>query len=247
MNRRQLRHGSERDAVIYELHARYGDQHYGFSPLRSTIKQLSWRAVVRATKIVKRLFDLFFASILLVITTPLFILITAAIYLESGAPIFYTSRRIGLWGKGFWMLKFRTMVQDAHKLQAELKRHTTHPLDPTFKIKQDPRITRLGKCLRKLSLDELPQLFNILKGDMSLVGPRPPLPDEVALYTLYERRRLNVLPGLTCIWQVSGRSDLSFSQQVAYDIDYINSHSLWLDIKLLLKTIPAVFFGRGAY
>jgi lipopolysaccharide/colanic/teichoic acid biosynthesis glycosyltransferase len=111
----------------------------------------------------------------------------------------------------------------------------------------DPRITKLGKWLRKLSIDELPQLVNVVKGDMSLVGPRPPLAREVATYTLYERRRLNVLPGLTCIWQISGRSDLSFSQQVAYDIDYINSHSLWLDIKLLLKTIPAVFFGRGAY
>lgn len=247
MRRGVLRHGNEREAIIYELTTRYSEPISHFTPLRSTIKQLSWRFVIRITKILKRLFDLLGALSLLILLSPIFTLVAILICFESGFPIFYTSRRIGLWGRGFWMFKFRTMVVNAEKLQEDLKHLSSHPGDPTFKIVDDPRITKLGKWLRKLSIDELPQLVNVVKGDMSLVGPRPPLASEVATYTLYERRRLNVLPGLTCIWQISGRSDLSFSQQVAYDIDYINSHSLWLDIKLLLKTIPAVFFGRGAY
>jgi lipopolysaccharide/colanic/teichoic acid biosynthesis glycosyltransferase len=139
------------------------------------------------------------------------------------------------------------MVPEADKKRESLLPYALHPEEKTFKIKRDPRITWIGRIIRKWSLDELPQLWCVLKGEMSLVGPRPPLPQEVEKYTLQERRRLDVRPGLTCIWQVSGRSEIPFSKQVALDVQYIESQSFWLDFKLLLKTIPAVILGRGAY
>lgn len=139
------------------------------------------------------------------------------------------------------------MVIDADQLKESLEPAKEFKDDVTFKIKKDPRVTRFGRFLRKTSLDELPQLWCVIKGDMSLVGPRPPLPSEVAKYTLEDRRRLDVLPGLTGIWQVSGRSDIPFEKQVKLDLQYIESQSIWLDIKILLKTIPAVLLGKGAY
>jgi len=154
---------------------------------------------------------------------------------------------VGKWGKEFSFPKFRTMQVGAEQQKNHLKAQSTHPGDVTFKMKLDPRITFIGRFLRKSSLDELPQLWCVLKGDMSLVGPRPPLVEEVAKYTLAQRRRLDIAPGLTCIWQVSGRSELPFAQQVELDVAYIESQSLWLDIKLLLKTIPAILSGKGAY
>ena len=144
------------------------------------------------------------------------------------------------------MYKFRTMHTDAEMLRAELEAYN-QMTGPVFKIENDPRITPFGRWLRKTSIDELPQLWCVLKGEMSLVGPRPPVPREVALYTLRDRRRLDVKPGLTCIWQVSGRGDIPFHQQVELDVQYIESQSLWLDILLLLKTAPAILFGKGAY
>ena len=155
--------------------------------------------------------------------------------------------RVGKWGLLFPMWKFRSMYVDAEERKKELERQNEMAGGVTFKMKSDPRITRVGKYIRKGSLDELPQLWNVFKGEMSLVGPRPPVPKEVALYTLADRRRLEVKPGITCIWQVSGSSEIPFDQQVELDVAYIQSQSLWLDIVLLAKTIPAVVLGKGAY
>ena len=136
---------------------------------------------------------------------------------------------------------------DAEQRKAALASQSKHGQSITFKMKSDPRVTWIGRIIRKSSLDELPQLWCVLKGDMSLVGPRPPLPEEVAKYSLAERRRLDIVPGLTCIWQVSGRSDIPFDQQVTLDLEYIQSQSFWVDVKILLRTVPAVILGRGAY
>jgi lipopolysaccharide/colanic/teichoic acid biosynthesis glycosyltransferase len=145
------------------------------------------------------------------------------------------------------MLKFRSMRVDAEARLKELLAKNQHQTGVTFKLKDDPRITRVGKWLRKFSFDELPQFYNVLRGDMSLVGPRPPVPREVALYSLADRRRLAVKPGITCIWQISGRAEIDFPGQVQLDVRYIESRSLFQDIKILLKTIPAVLSGTGAY
>jgi lipopolysaccharide/colanic/teichoic acid biosynthesis glycosyltransferase len=152
-----------------------------------------------------------------------------------------------MWGREFPFPKFRSMVTDADARKQELTALNQHGDGITFKIKKDPRVTWIGRFMRKFSIDELPQLWCVLTGDMALVGPRPPVPSEVAQYTLADRRRLDTKPGLTCIWQVSGRADIPFEQQVELDVKYIESQSIWLDIKLLLKTIPAVLSGRGAY
>jgi lipopolysaccharide/colanic/teichoic acid biosynthesis glycosyltransferase len=155
---------------------------------------------------------------------------------------------VGQWGREFRFPKFRSMVPDAEQQRAKVLAGNQHgSMGITFKMKRDPRITKTGAILRKLSIDELPQLWCVLRGEMSLVGPRPPLPVEVERYALCDRRRLEVKPGLTCIWQVSGRSELPFEQQSRLDAQYIDSHSIVLDIVLLLKTIPAILGGRGAY
>jgi lipopolysaccharide/colanic/teichoic acid biosynthesis glycosyltransferase len=161
--------------------------------------------------------------------------------------VFFWQTRVGRWGREFPFPKFRSMVVNAEQLKAALLTENDHGQNVTFKMKRDPRITWIGRIIRKLSIDELPQLWNVLRGDMSLVGPRPPLPQEVAQYTLADRRRLDVTPGLTCIWQVSGRGDIPFPQQVQLDVQYIESRSLWADVKILLQTIPAVLLGKGAY
>jgi len=175
-------------------------------------------------------------------------LITAiAIKLEDPGPVFFTQTRVGRFGSTFPFYKFRSMYVDAEARKAELMAQNESGDGVIFKMKNDPRITRVGKFIRRFSIDELPQLLNVLKGDLALVGPRPPVPSEVADYTLEQRKRLHVKPGITCIWQVSGRSDIPFREQVQLDLQYIRSQSLWTDILLLLKTIPAVLFGRGAY
>ena len=145
------------------------------------------------------------------------------------------------------MYKLRSMYVDAEQRLAALKAQNEMAGGVIFKMKDDPRVTRVGRYIRKGSIDELPQLWNVLKGDMSLVGPRPPIPAEVAEYTLSDRRRLEVTPGITCIWQVSGRSQIPFKEQVELDVAYIDSQSLWTDVVLLLRTVPAVLLGRGAY
>lgn len=205
---------------------------------------------------IKRFMDVIGALLGLVFLSPLFFIIAILIKLTSRGPVIYKEIRVGKGFKEFTFFKFRSMCYDA-----EGKRHKFLHMDetpgPVFKIRKDPRITSVGKFLRRTSLDELPQLWNILKGDMSFVGPRPPRPDEVVHYTQYHKRRLEVKPGLTCLWQISGRSDLlisakeegrnGFEEWIDMDIKYIDSQSLWLDIKILLKTIPAVISCRGAY
>ncbi len=209
-------------------------------------QRIRWNWEVRRDPWVKRLFDVVFSLAVLCIFAPLFLLIAALIKLEDGGPVFFKQMRVGKYGRLFKMYKFRSMCMDAEKRLEELKARNQHKEGVTFKLKDDPRITRVGKWLRKLSLDEMPQFFNVFFGDMSVVGPRPPVPREVALYTPTDRRRLAVKPGITCIWQVSGRAEIDFSGQVALDVRYIESQSLWTDLKIAVQTIPAVLSGRGA-
>lgn len=206
-----------------------------------------WNITVKMSYTVKRWFDVVLALLGLFCLIPLFIVIAVAVKLSSPGPIIFSQIRVGRYGRYFCFYKFRTMYVDAEQRRKELLAQNQSSDGVIFKIKKDPRITSVGRILRKLSLDELPQLLNVLLGDMSLVGPRPPLPHEVALYTLEERKRLNVIPGLTCLWQISGRSDVPFKQQVKLDHEYIISRSLWRDLWILLRTIPAIISGRGAY
>lgn len=210
-------------------------------------KKYLWLAVVGGAKLLKRVVDIVAASVLLIVLSPLFAAVALAIKLTDWGPILFWQIRVGRWGQEFRFPKFRSMVVNAEKLKDSLLSQSHHGDSVTFKMKRDPRVTRIGSIIRKLSIDELPQLWCVLTGDMSLVGPRPPVPREVALYTLADRRRLDAVPGLTCIWQVSGRGDIPFDQQVELDVQYIESQSFWFDILLLLKTAPAVLFGKGAY
>ncbi len=194
---------------------------------------------------VKRLVDVSMSVLLLAVGLPVVLLVAIAVKLTSGGGVLYRQIRCGLNGRRFTLYKFRTMVADAEARQDELM-HLNEMDGPVFKVKDDPRVTRLGRILRRFSLDELPQLWNVLRGDMSLVGPRPPIPDEVARYQRWQRRRLSMKPGLTCLWQVSGRNQLDFDRWMELDLQYIDSWSPWLDLKILLKTVPAVLSGRGA-
>ncbi|MGH9789022.1 MAG: exopolysaccharide biosynthesis polyprenyl glycosylphosphotransferase, partial [Candidatus Acidiferrales bacterium] len=193
----------------------------------------------------KRLLDAAGAALLLVLLSPLLLALAALVKLTSRGPVFYRQERCGLGGRRFALAKFRSMVADAEQRQAELA--ALNEADgPVFKMRLDPRVTGAGRWMRRLSLDELPQLWNILKGDMSFVGPRPPLPAEVEKYERWQRRRLRMRPGLTCLWALEGRSDLSFARWMELDMAYIDNWSLWLDLKIFLKTIPRVLLGRGA-
>jgi lipopolysaccharide/colanic/teichoic acid biosynthesis glycosyltransferase len=209
-------------------------------------KRLLWRFVIKTSLALKRILDITGAAAGLVALSPVFAVTALLIRLEDGGPVFFRQTRVGRHGIHFGMYKFRSMVIGADKLKDKLiERNESDGV--TFKIRQDPRITRVGRVIRKLSIDELPQLWNVLKGDMSLVGPRPPVQREVDLYDLADRARLEAKPGITCLWQIGGRSELSFKEQVELDRLYIESQSLGLDLKILLKTIPAVISGRGAY
>jgi len=200
----------------------------------------------RPSYVLKRILDVVLAALLLVILSPLLLVIAVRIKLSSKGPILFRQKRVGLNGRIFTMYKFRSMLNGSERLQEKLERKN-EMVGPAFKVTQDPRITKFGRFIRKYSLDELPQLINILLGDMSLVGPRPPLPTEVNLYERKQRRRLSMPPGLTCIWQVSGRSDIiDFEEWAQMDLDYIDQWSLGLDMKLLAQTIPVVFRGVGA-
>ncbi|MGA7343824.1 MAG: sugar transferase [Terracidiphilus sp.] len=192
----------------------------------------------------KRTFDIVFSTMVLVLLSPLLLAIAIAIKLDSPGPVFYSSERIGKKGVVFRCTKFRTMVQDAEKRRAEIM-HMNERDGVLFKISNDPRITQLGRFLRKYSLDELPQFFNVLKGDMSVVGPRPPIASEVKEYKLSHLRRLDVTPGITGLWQVQGRQDPSFASYVSLDVTYIDNWSVWLDFKIIMKTIGVVFAGTG--
>lgn len=194
----------------------------------------------------KRLVDIAVSGVALVVFSPLLLVLALAIKLTSRGPVFYRQLRCGLGGRKFTLLKFRSMVANAHELLPGLE--TLNEVDgPVFKMKNDPRCTRVGRWMRTLSLDELPQLWNVLLGHMSLVGPRPPLPDEVDQYKSWQRRRLRMRPGMTCLWALEGRSQLRFERWVRLDLLYIDNWSVWLDFKILLKTIPAVLLGKGAH
>lgn len=196
---------------------------------------------------VKRLIDILGSLVGIVILSPIFVLIAILIKVEdSKGPVFFKQTRLGKNEKPFSMFKFRSMVTNAEELKATLIKQNEAE-GPVFKIKKDPRVTKLGSFIRKTSIDELPQLFNVLRGEMSLVGPRPPLPAEVNQYSKHEKQRLKVTPGLTCYWQVSGRSNIGFNEWVELDLKYINERSIWVDIKLIFKTVFVLFGSKDAY
>ncbi len=194
----------------------------------------------------KRAFDIAVSALAMMVAAPAFALLSLAIKLDSPGPVFFRQTRVGRNGREFTLYKFRSMYEDAEARLAELQ-HRNEMSGPVFKLRDDPRVTRVGRLLRKTSLDELPQFWNVLKGEMSVVGPRPPIPSEVRRYERWQRRRLSVKPGITCTWQVSGRSDIEFARWMELDLHYIDTWSLWGDLKIFLQTIPAVFRGRGAH
>lgn len=193
----------------------------------------------------KRVLDVSLALSALVITSPLLLVSALAVKASSRGPVLYRQWRCGLQGRRFVLLKFRTMIEGAEHQREEVA-HLNVMDGPVFKAPGDPRVTAVGRFLRRFSLDEFPQFLNVLRGDMSLVGPRPPLPEEVEKYEPWQRRRLAMKPGLTCLWQVSGRSRVDFARWMELDLAYIDDWSLWLDVKILLRTVPAVLSGRGA-
>ncbi len=210
-------------------------------------RMLVWHITIRFSLAFKRLMDIVLAILALVLGSPIFLLTAFLVKVTSPGPIIFSQVRVGKFGRHFKFYKFRSMYIDAEARKAELMKHNESKDGVIFKMKHDPRITPVGRFIRKFSIDELPQLFNVILGDMSLVGPRPPLPSEVRTYTLEERKRLNITPGITCLWQVSGRSELPFKQQMALDKEYIASRSAWKDFLILLKTIPAILTGKGAW
>jgi lipopolysaccharide/colanic/teichoic acid biosynthesis glycosyltransferase len=194
----------------------------------------------------KRTFDIFGAGLGLIVFSPVMLVVAVLIKLTSKGPIIFRQQRAGLGGRPFPFLKFRSMVADAEGQKAELV-WFNEQTGPIFKMKRDPRVTMVGRFIRKLSLDELPQLWNVLQGEMSLVGPRPPTLDEVPYYSKWQRRRLEMTPGLTCFWQISGRSHVGFNEWVRMDIRYATERSFLTDLKILLMTVPAVVSCRGAH
>jgi exopolysaccharide biosynthesis polyprenyl glycosylphosphotransferase len=200
----------------------------------------------RASRIVKRVIDVLGSALGLVGLSPVLLLLALAVKLTSRGPILFVQMRCGHGGRLFWFYKLRTMVEDAEDRKGHLE-HLNEMKGPIFKIRRDPRMTSLGRVLRKLSLDELPQLWNVLRGDMSLVGPRPPTPDEVERYTVRQAQRLSVMPGITGLWQVSGRNDIpDFERWIDLDLEYARTWSVWLDLQILLKTAIVVALLRGA-
>lgn len=204
-------------------------------------------SAVRRYEIVTRVFDVLTASAALVVAGPILLLAAAAIKLTSRGPVFFHQPRAGRHGRPFTLYKLRTMYKGADDDKELFRKFNSLPTGPCFKIKNDPRITPVGRWLRRSSLDELPQFLNVLRGDMSLVGPRPLPLDEARGETFEERMRLSVKPGITCVWQISGRTEIPYDQWLALDLWYIRHRSLTLDVQILIKTIPAVLSGRGAY
>lgn len=197
--------------------------------------------------IMKRIMDIFFTLLGILMLSPLFLVVAILVKMsDKNSPIFFKQIRKGKNGKEFYMYKFRSMISNAEDLKDSLK-ELNEVSGPVFKIKNDPRVTTIGKFIRRTSIDELPQLVNVLKGEMSLVGPRPPLPEEVAQYSQYELQRLTVTPGLTCYWQVSGRSSINFEEWIEMDLQYIRERSILVDSKLIIKTIFVLFGSKYAY
>lgn len=218
------------------------------SQLMARLQRWQWQLKSRSLRLAKRTVDLCLVLPAVLLLTPLFALVALAIKLQDRGPVFYWQNRVGQRGREFRFPKFRSMCMNADQVRAEIEALNQHGSEGvTFKMKRDPRITPVGRFIRRFSIDELPQLWCVLRGEMTLVGPRPPLPSEVKHYSLRDRERLSVVPGLTCFWQVNGRSEIPFDQQVEMDIDYIHQRSLKTDLKVIAKTVPAVVRGRGAY
>ena len=195
---------------------------------------------------IKRLIDIICSFVGILVLSPLFIIIAIIIKFTSKGPVFFSQKRVGRNGKEFDMYKFRSMVVNAEELKEKLAAQNEMS-GPMFKMKDDPRVTKVGKFIRKTSLDELPQLWNVLKGDMSLVGPRPSLPKEVAQFEDWMHRRLEVKPGLTCYWQVSGINNIDFEDWMKLDVKYVEERNLWIDIKLIFKTVGVLFGDKNAH
>jgi lipopolysaccharide/colanic/teichoic acid biosynthesis glycosyltransferase len=206
-----------------------------------------WETALRSLLAIKRMVDIAVSLVALILLAPFFLIVAVVILIDDGFPVLLLQKRVGLYGKEFRMHKFRSMVRNAEAMKEQLMDQNESEDGVIFKMKNDPRATRVGRFIRKFSIDETPQFLNVLMGDMSLVGPRPPLPEEVAQYRLSDRKRLSVKPGLTCLWQIQGRSDIPFEALVSLDMQYIRSQSIGKDIVIILKTIPAVLFGRGAH
>ena len=214
---------------------------------RHSLRLQAWRATVAGSYIAKRLIDVVGSAVGLALLAPLFLVIAVAVKASGPGPVIFRQTRVGRYGRHFDFYKFRSMRTDAEATRPALEDRNESGDGVIFKMRNDPRVTRVGRFLRRTSLDELPQLWNVLKGDMSLVGPRPPLPSEVRQYTLEDRKRLDVIPGITGTWQVLGRSEIPFREQVRLDKEYILAPGIWKDFVILLRTIPAIIGGRGAY
>ncbi len=242
MHEQQLDDKAARMLAMYEKQT--------FNSVRTSqslrLRLVLWVLRVKVANSLKRALDVMVAAVALLLLSPIFLATAVLIRLESPGPIFFQQVRLGKWGHPFYVYKFRSMYIDAEARKAALMAQNEAD-GPVFKMKNDPRITRVGKYIRKFSIDELPQLLNVLKGEMSLVGPRPPVPKEVAEYEYDELGRLNAVPGITGLQQVSGRSDLDFKTWVELDLQYIAEQSFWKDIEILFRTIPAVLLGKGAY
>lgn len=221
----------------------YGDAYYRI-PDTDAVSDLHYERS-KSYYIIKRIIDVAGALTGLILLSPVMLITAAAVKITSKGPVFFVQERVGKRGKIFRMYKFRSMVEDAENHLAELK-NQNEMSGPMFKIKDDPRVTKIGKFIRKTSIDELPQLFNIIKGDMSLVGPRPNLPREVAKFNSYQKLKLLAKPGLTCYWQVMGRSSIDFDDWMKLDIKYIEERNTWIDIKLILKTVRVLFGDDNA-
>ncbi len=237
----------ERQKLLDDLHSKYCHGNRRWQRWAYLRKKYSWLFVIQGTLFLKRSLDIILSIALLAALSPLMLLVALLIKLTDRGPLFYVTDRVGRWSKPFRFPKFRSMVSNANRMKAEGDDLNHHDTGVTFKARNDPRVTWIGRIIRKTSIDELPQLWCVLKGEMSLVGPRPPVPDEVEKYTQGDRRRLEVRPGITCFWQVSGRADIPFSKQVEIDLQYIESQGILMDLWVLLKTIPAVLTGKGAY
>jgi lipopolysaccharide/colanic/teichoic acid biosynthesis glycosyltransferase len=218
---------------------------------RAMLRRVAMRAKLIVSELgpkVRRTFDVVLSALALAALTPLFIAVAIAIKIQDGGPILFKQERIGRGGKRFMLFKFRTMVHGADAMKTALAAANPEAMSGVrFKLTKDPRVTRVGRILRRFSIDEMPQIYNVLRGDMTLVGPRPPVWREVALYSPKALRRLEVTPGLTCLWQIGGRSDLTFEQQVDLDLEYIDKVQPAEEVAIVVKTIPAVISGRGAY
>ncbi len=199
----------------------------------------------RIYEISKRAIDIIGAGSGLLLLSPVIAIVACAVKFTSKGPVFFSQKRVGKNGELFDMYKFRSMVVNAEELKEKLA-HQNEMSGPMFKMKDDPRVTKVGKFIRKTSLDELPQLWNVLKGDMSLVGPRPSLPKEVAQFEKWMYKRLSVKPGLTCFWQVSGRNNIDFEDWMKLDIKYVDERNIWIDIKLIFKTVLVLFGDKNA-